>query len=536
MATNTESKTLRGLIFMRILLAALLALVLAVPAHAQSWFEAETAHFIVKSRDSEEATRHFAEQMERFDRGLRFLNGLDESHVETSRANKPMIYRFGDYIAMSRMYGQADAGIGGFFISRAGASVAFAPARRQRSNNSRERRDPTDSIEQVLLHEYTHYFMMQNFPAAYPRWYSEGYAEMISTMRFNDDGSFHIGDPPQSRGTSIAQLPTSRLEDMLDADRVLTGYDAYQHYVSGWLFTHYLNFDPAREAKLREFLVALGNGEDSLVAARRIFGDLADVQRDLARYLDRPFPGYDVRPNITTLPQVTMRRIESAEADLIDSEMALWRGVTREQARDIAVSLRLAVQQQPDSSYAHTLLAEAEHDSRQYDAADLAASRAIELDPQNQRAWLYRAYIALERAKTDPTQYDVARQHLQWARRLDLDDPRPLIAYYQSYYDQTAGADIPQQAIVALESAYEVSGNDIPFRLLLGRQLLIEERFTEARVVLLPALYSGHSYEEAEAEEFTPERLFAAIDARDRAAALELINKVLEPEDEDDEG
>lgn len=519
---------------MRFLLAALLALVLAVPAQAQSWFEAETAHFIVKSRDSEESTRRFAEQMERFDRGLRFLNGLDENHVETSRANKPVIYRFGDYISMSRMYGRADAGIGGFFISRAGASVAFAPSRRQRSNNSRERRDLTDSIEQVLLHEYTHYFMMQNFPAAYPRWYSEGYAEMISTMRFNDDGSFHIGDPPQSRGASIANLPASRLDEMLDAERVLTGYDAYQHYVTGWLFTHYLNFDPAREAKLREFLVALGNGEDSLTAGRRIFGDLDEVQRDLARYLDRPFPGYDVRPNITALPQITMRRIEGVEAELIDNEMTLWRGVTREQARDIAANLRIAVQQYPDSSYAHMLLAEAEHDSREYDLAESAAARAVELDPQNQRAWLYRAYVALERAKTDPAQFDIARQHLQQARRLDLDDPRPLIAYYQSYYDQTGGANIPEQAIVALESAYEVSGNDVPFRLLLGRQLLMEERFGEARVVLLPALYSGHSYETSEEDEFTPDRLFAAIDAQDRTLALELINEALELEDEDE--
>jgi tetratricopeptide (TPR) repeat protein len=523
---------------MRILLAALSAVLLAVglsaPAQAQEWYRAETAHFIVKSRDSEEATRQFAQTMERFDRGLRFLMGLPEDHVEASAANKPVIYRFGDYTDMSRIYGNASAGVGGFFISRAGAAVAFAPARRQRSNNSRDRRDRTDSIEQVLLHEYTHYFMMMNYPAAYPRWYSEGYAEMVSTMRFNDDGSFHIGDPPQSRGGIISDRPLSNLNEMLDADRQLTGYDAYQHYVTGWLFSHYMSFDRGREAKLREFLVAIGNGEDSLTAARRIIGDLNQIQRELVRYKQGPFPGYSVRPNITALPDVTVTPITGAEAALIDAEYTLKRGVTRPQARSLASRLRAAVQQYPVSSYAYGLLAEAEHDAKNYVEAEAAAARAVELDETNQHAWLVRAANALDRAVDDGTLYDPARQYIQRARRLDMSDPRPLIAYYKSFYQQTGGAGIPEQAIIALETAYDEAGDDIEYRLLMGRQLLLEERFREARVVLLPALYSGHTFEAEEEDDFTPDRLFEAIDASDRPRSLEWINKALEP-DEDEE-
>lgn len=519
---------------MRLFFAAFAALMLAIPAQAQTWWEAETAHFIVKSRDSEGDTREFAQTMERFDRGLRFLMGLPEDHIEESRANKPIIYRFGDYIDMSRMYGRANAGVGGFFISRAGASVAFAPARRQRSNNSRQRRDNTDSIEQVLLHEYTHYFMMQNFPAAYPRWYSEGYAEMVSTMRFADDGSFHIGDPPQSRGQMIYSRPASRLDQMLDANRSLTGYSAYQHYVTGWLFSHYMSFDPEREAKLREFLVAIGNGEDSLTAAERIIGDLDEIQRDLVDYKSGPFPGYDVRPNITTLPNVEMRQIEGVEQALITQEMSLWRGVTRDQAESIGRELRAAVQQHPTSSYAYMLLAEAEHDNRNYAAAETAAARAVELDPENQHAWLYRAYIALKLAEDDDAYYDTARDYLQRARELDVEDPRPLIAYYQSYYDEMGAGAVPEHAIIALEQAYDEAGDDTPYRLLLARQLLIEERFSEARVVLLPALFGGHRMETDDEDAFTPGRLFEAIDAADKVRSLELVNKVLEPEEDED--
>ena len=523
---------------MRLLTAALTTLMLAIaaPVAAQDWWEAETAHFIVKSRDSRSATQEFAETMERFDRGLRFLNNLPEDHVEQSRANKPVIYRFGDYVDMSRMYGNSEAGVAGFFISRAGASVAFAPARRQRSNNSRERRDRTQSIEQVLLHEYTHYFMMMNYPAAYPRWYSEGYAEMVSTMRFDDDGSFHIGDPPQSRGQMIFMMPASRLDQMLDAERKLTGYDAYQHYVTGWLFTHYMSFDPAREAKLREFLVALGNGEDSLTAAERLFGDLDDIQRDLVSYKSGPFPGYDVRPNVTDTPQVTVRKIEGAERALIDEEMRLKRGVSRESARSIAENLRREVAGFPESAHAYALLAEAEFDSREYERAASAAARAVELDADNVDAWIIRARAAMKLAESDPARFDEARDFLAEARAVDMADPRPLIAYYMSFYESGDVSDIPEQAIIALEQAYDEAGDDAEYRLILGRQLLIESRFDDARTVMLPALYGGHRVESDEDDAFTPDRLFAAIDARDRDQALQLINKVFDDAEEDDEG
>lgn len=525
---------------MRLFTAALATLagllLLAAPAQAQEWYRAETAHFIVKSRDSEEATRHFAELMERYDRGLRYLMGLPEDHVEESEANKPIIYRFGDYAVMSRLAtGNAAAGIGGFFISRAGSSVGFAPSRRQRSNDSRNRRDRTDSIEQVLLHEYTHYFMMQNYPAAYPRWYSEGYAEMVSTIRFNEDGSFHIGDPPQSRGDIIATRPLSDLDEMLDDDYVATGYDQYQHYVSGWLFSHYLNFTPAREAKLREYLVAIGQGEDSLTAARRIFGDLDAIQRELVSYRRGPFPGYDVRPREMGVPAVTITPITGPEVELIDVEYTLWRGVTRDQARPLAARLRTAGQQYPDSAYVHMLLAEAEHDSEDYAAGRAAATRATELDPRNQRAWLYQAYNATELGETDPAQYAAARRALGQARQIDPDDPRPLIAFYQTYYEEKDGVDLPEQAVAALEGAYDEAGSDVPFRLLLGRQLIVDNRLREARVVLMPGLYSGHAYEVEEDDDFTPQRLFDKIDAGDRDGALEMLNKLLDDEEEEED-
>jgi len=524
-----------GTDFMRLFIAALLATLLAIPAHAQDWWEAETAHFIIKSRDNEEEVREFAERVERFDRGMRFLQGMPQDHVEQSRANKPIIYRFGDYADMSRMAGAPGSGIAGFFISRAGHSVSFVPVEGRRRISNRARRQAEGNPDEVLFHEYTHYFMLQNVPATYPRWYSEGYAEMVSTMRFYSDGSFHIGDVPQDRAYQVKRMAQSRLNEMLDSDHTLSGRDAIQSYGTGWLLSHYLNFDIEREAKLREYLTALGNGEDSLETARRIFGDLGDLERELFRYKNGDFPGYNVRPDILTAPEVSLRPLEGAEAELIRQEMELWRGVTASQAESVARRLRSAVTEYPDSSYAFMLLAEAEHDSKNYEAAAAAAERAVELDPANQHALLYRGIIATKMAEDNADYYPTARQYLAAARSNDMEDPRPLIAYYDSYFQETDGVGMPEHAIIALEEAYDRAGSDHEYRLKLGRLLVFEERYDEAQVVLRPALFSGHSFEDIDEDEFTPNRLFDAIEEGNRDRALELIDKALGI-DEEDEG
>lgn len=527
---------------MRLLAAALAVLTglltLAAPARAQEWIEAETAHFIIKSRDGEAETREFAEQVERFDRGLRYLNALPEDHVEVSRANKPVIYRFGDFNDMARMAGAPGSGIAGFFISRAGRSVSFVPTRGFTTNNSRERRGPIrTNVNEVLFHEYTHYFMMQNFPAAYPRWYSEGYAEMLSTMRFLDGGAFHLGDVPQERAYQVFQMQDFRLRDMLDANHELTGREAFQHYGTGWLLSHYLSFDITREQTLRQYLVALGNGEDSLTAAERLFGDLRTMERQLDRYKQGPFPGYDVRPNVTTAPDVAIRRLTPVEVALIRHEMRLQVGVTPDDAVDVARDLRALAATHPDSSAVHRWLAEAEHDAKNYAASEAAGARAVELDPTNVDAWLYRAETAIEMAKTDPAYLQVARRHLAAAVDQDQNDPRAMILFYRTHYDQTGGQP-PEHAIIALEQALDEAGSDREYRLLLGRQLLIEDRMNDARVVLLPALFSGHSInsdnEDEEDARPTPQGVLNAMTAGERASAIEMLSKMLEPEDEDE--
>ncbi len=516
------------------LIVALIALFVAAPACAADWWQAETAHFIIKSRDSEAETRAFAIQLERFDGAMRALQNLPLDEKLPSRAVKLTVYRFGDEGEIGAQLG--NAGVAGFFLPQAGNSVAFVPARADRDPSSILRLGNGTSIDpgHVLQHEYTHYFMMQHFPGAYPGWYVEGYAETMGTLRLNPDGSFHIGDPPQARAYQVLEMRQFPLEEMLDSKHKLSYLDYIQFYGTGWLLTHYLNFDPRRQAELREYLVALGKGEDSLAAARRIFGDLDKMQDELLDYRSGPFPGYDVKPANYREPEVTTRRLTLAEVAMLREEMRLNRGVSKKQAKDLAADARGHVKGFETDYGALLILARAEATAENYDEAERLADKLIEMDPARPDAWLLCSDVAIERTEHDPAQAAKAREYATKAAALDGGDPRPLIDYYYSYV--RAKQEPPETAVIALEDAFDAAASDPGYRILLTRQLASEKRMDEARTVLLPIAFRGHSYEveDEDADKPSMDKLLALVEAGDRDGTIAMIDKLLE-EDEDED-
>lgn len=520
---------------MRLFFAAIF-LVLPAPAAAE-WWEAETANFIIKSEDSEAATRDFAIRLERFDAALRSLQGLPVGEEQPSRSTKLTVYRFGSDIDIARMAGASDSGIAGFYIPSAGDSVAFAPAkeRRERSRSvtspdARYSQETALGAETVLKHEYVHYFMMQHFPAAYPRWYVEGYAEMLATLRLNDDGSFFVGDPPVYRSYEVLNLSQFRLSEMLDARHDLSGIDAYMHYATGWLLTHYLNFNPTRLAQLNAYLTAIGQGEDSLAAGQRIFGDLRALDAELRSYRRGPFPGFEVKPvaNYTT-PEVRMRALDDAEEVVIDAEMRLRRGTTKEEAKRLLVSTHRDATPYPDDFAAQSVVARAAMLADDHAAAAALGEKLVEIDPDAAFGWLVRSMAAVGQIEGDPAQASIARSHAAKARSLDRYDPRSAISYYTSYLE--AGEAPPEQAVIALESVFDTAGSDPEYRIYLARQLLSEGRTANARTVLLPIAFRGHNQDPAKAEkEEDPslDKVMRLVDADDAPAAVAMIDALIE--------
>lgn len=501
----------------------------ATTARAE-WWEARTSHFIIYSESKREDAEAFARNLERFDNALRAIQNMPVPGPEVGDANRLKVYRTGDTDRLGYILNASGAGIGGIYFPRAGNPTSFVPAREKRSlSRGIDTSGPQLDIRSTLYHEYTHHFMLSNFSAAYPHWYVEGFAELYSSVVLKDKGKIEVGIVPQHRGEALKALPDVRLTRLFDTKAKLTGLEYYQSYTYGWMLTHYLNFNRERLGQLPAYLAALNKGEDSLTAAKRIFGDLDALQREVRKYKNGPFPGYEVQIANYVEPVVTMRRLTSAEEAVMQAHMRSVRGVTRSQAKDVASDLRGKAAPYPDSLFAQLALAEAEIDAQNFDAADAAADRAIAVDASSPLAHYWKAMVAMGRGEKDKAAYAAARPHLVKARRIDPKDPRPAIAYYQSFYD--AGEAVPEPAIIALEEVFPYASYDPTYRLLLGRQLIDEKKGDLARSVLAPIAFGSHSSD----EENPLQAVIAAIDAKNldeaRTKMAEIYKKMKDARD-----
>ena len=172
-------------------------------AHAE-WWEARTDHFVIVSEGSERDTTEFSRELERFDNALRVLQNMPVGEAVPDSA-KVTVYRFGRTSDIGELAGSY--GVAGFYIARAARPVAFTPAKEDR-RVSMQRVDSRTALnpQVVLFHEYTHHFMLRNFNGAYPSWYVEGFAELNSTIKLHDDGSFQVGAPANHRSAELFQM------------------------------------------------------------------------------------------------------------------------------------------------------------------------------------------------------------------------------------------------------------------------------------------------------------------------------------------
>jgi Flp pilus assembly protein TadD len=482
---------IEGGFFVRRLILSL-SILIAAPAQAE-WWEARTEHFIIYSEDDERDTRSFATELERFDHALRSLQSTKFAPIQ-SDSQRVTIFRAGDVEYISRL---AHGGAAGFYRPQL-YPVAFTPVRDRERGGNIIRRDSRTNLDpkSVLFHEYAHHFMFQYFPAAYPSWYVEAFAETVATIDLKDDGSFHLGNPPNWRsdllfGSMLTVTPQSLLASTAKPDFE----DFIGWYSVGWLMNHYLTFEPSRRAQLQTYLRLVNQGMDSAPAAKQAFGDLDKLGGEIARYKRAgKLGGIDVRPATRPNPQVVLRKLTDDEEAVMRVKARSKAGVTRSDAARVAADARAVSARYPTSFAAQLALAEAEFDAEQYEGASAAADRALQLRPNSVEALVAKGVILLERGKKDKQYLAPARTFIAKAYALDPADPAPLYLNYLTYY--YSGQAIPESAVIGLERAYDDARQDSGLRLVLARQLLAEKKGALARDILLPLGLNPHESKE----------------------------------------
>ena len=488
--------SVRGLVF-------LASFALATAADA-NWSRASSEHFVIYSEQKPDKLRAFAEHLERFDGAVRAVRGMAD--LPLSKGNRVTIFRLAKVEDVQRLAGDKSGFIAGFYRGSAAGSVAFVSKGEASdaqvvtytgSNIGYHSANTSLGESTILLHEYSHHLMMQDLDVPYPEWLVEGFAEFMSTAKFESDGSVGIGLPATHRYAGLTlgeQLP---LETLLSGhyDKITTE-QRESVYGRGWLLTHYLTFEPSRKGQLAAYLRAIAKGSDPLTAARAAFGDLKRLEQELDLYRQRPtLPYLKVKGDSLKVGSIQISPLSQGGSAVVPLLAEVRNGVAASEAQSLAQKVRTVERSYPGDELVETTLAEAELGANHPEAAEAAADRAAQLDPRSTDAMVLKGRAIAARGATADAKlrhalFVQARQIFIAANKLDPEDPEPLMEFYSAFARE--GLPPTANAIAALHYASDLAPQDTGLRITSAMQYLSDGKPADARHALIAVAYDPH--------------------------------------------
>lgn len=463
---------------------ALALAMLASPAHAE-WHQAQSDNFVIYADDSAEDIQRFGQMLERYHAAMELLTGREVP--APSPSNRVTIYVVGGEREFEKL--GLGENVAGFYIPRAGGSVAFVPSIRLRSGE-------TDFSIIVLMHEYAHHFLISGSRHAMPRWLSEGAAEFFASAKFPSDGSVEIGRPAYHRAAELTYAADVSVEELLDHKlyEKQRGKQSDAYYGRAWALYHYLSFDEDRRGQLAAYWKSVASGSSSREAAVSVFGDLEELEKDLDSYLRRRrMLSYDLPADRLPIGSVGVRQVSRGMAEVLPLVIRSKRGVDDKAAAELLPEIQSVAARFPKDPQVLAALAEAEYDAGNDAAAIAAADRAIAADPAVKNAYVQKGY-ALFRTAPDAEDRDAAYKAamvpFSALNKLENDHPLPLIYFYRSYAER--GETPSDHARHALERASMLAPFDKGLAMEVAMMQAQEGRIEWARATLQPIAADPH--------------------------------------------
>lgn len=465
----------------------LLALVLPGAARAE-WLQASSAHFVVYADDSERDIRKFSDQLERYHAAMAAL--MSAQLPLPSPSNRVTVYIVKNDAEVRRLHRGDDRFVRGFYVPRAGNSLAIVPHVTTGTTD-------LDFSMTALLHEYAHHYMISSSTFPMPRWYSEGGAEFFASASFPSKGGVSVGRPAMHRAAELLLPGFARdvkAVDLIDPPKETKsrGYDAF--YGKSWLLFHYLVMDDKRDGQMTRYLQAMAKGKSSREAGLEVFGDFAQLERDLDSYLtkSRMF-AFTLPPAMISVGPIEVRRLTPGEAAIVPIRTRSQLGVDEAEAKALLVEARAVAVRFPEDPAVLSGLAEAEHDAGNDKEAIAAADTALAKDPSQVNAYIQKGKALFRMAADAPDRaaaYSKARVVFAALNRREIDHPMPLIYYYRSFVEQ---GQVPSQlAVDGLARAVELAPFDLGLRMTLASEQVRLRQFEQAKQTLGPIAYNPH--------------------------------------------
>ncbi|WP_066800067.1 hypothetical protein [Sphingomonas soli] len=467
---------------MRKLLIAIIFLLPPLSANAQ-WHKAVSDHFVIYAEGDEAWLRNYAEELERFDRGIRSFRNLPDSPAGT--ANKVTLF----VVEPSNLSRLAGSRMGNLARATESGSVAFLP----RTSN-----DP-EATRRPLFHAYAHHVYAVAWPnVTIPGWLQEGLAEFHGTTEFRPDGSIVLGRELGARMRALNPADREPIIKMLNLQRQEPGERIFT--TGGWLLTHLLTFSPGRENQIGAYIAAINSGK-SLSEAAQVFGSMDKLGADLIKYRRGTglkavvVPASDLKSGPVTVHALTL-----GEAAMIDVRMESQGPGDEKAAQALYARAKAAAAPYADDADAQLVLAKAAYDAKDFAATEAAADRVIATDPKLPGGYAYKAMAMTARAQAEKDKsaprWAAIRKVLADGKRLNPDNPQLLMLFYRSFGD--SGIPLNQPAKQALYHAVAVAPDVRTIRVAAAAQLIEDGSGEEAKIVLRPLAFDPHNAKSGE--------------------------------------
>lgn len=467
--------------------SAFISLAIATPSHA-AWLKAETDRFVVYSDGRESELTAFVTKLTTFDAMLR------EIHTQagaTPTTGKFIVYLVSGSGQLRRLWPGVSPSIRGYY--RADTTGAYAVA--VRSDNG-----GWLGADDVLFHEYMHRFMLETFPAAYPGWLVEAYAEYFATTEIRPD-HVEIGNYSQERAYSLRAetwLPWSEVLGKSVAE--LRPAQRSVFYAQAWMLLHYMMADRDRRVQLNTAITKIGAGKNPVEAFQEATGmDEEQLNKALRAYINAKIALRRGPNPLKAPPAIVVTPLAPSADSLLLEAQRLEDGVAEAARGAFLEDLRARCAKYPGDRLAELTLARLEAAYGDAGVADVIIKRWLEKEPESADVLRLAADAEISAAARNPADRDkhlrAARPFLGKAYQKDPDDFRLLYSYA---YARSIEPGYPtENELKALLRAHELAPSVEAIAIQAGAALLRRGQRDRALRILQPVANDPHGGESA---------------------------------------
>jgi hypothetical protein len=466
-------------------------------AYADTWYKAESEHFVVYSNVSAKETEAYVSNLEKY----RYVMGAFHQRAEADDLPSPKldIYFVKGSDDLKKVMPEMGGNILGFARICANGAAAYSLYDGDKIKPAARILDQIENDSQtVLFHEYAHLFMLTYSGVAYPSWFIEGFAEYYGTTRIQDT-QVVIGMAWSGRiytlNTEEGHLSWAYL--LQDAPAARQKH-VYAYYAQSWLLTHWIMSAPERKKAFTAYLKAIGEGQDTSQAFEAAFGipvkSLNSVMRKYLNELKATVYGIKDMPT----PKISLSPLPATVNNLIMLDSGSRSCLSDAYGPVALAKIRTETAKYPDDAYAKGVLARAEivlGDEEKALPYYQAYTAANPTDSEGffrlgQTFYLMAAHNKLVTGETAESQIKKARAAL--GKAYQLDPLNPVNLYYYSLTGKR-GPDYPDDS--TLNAAYEahlLMPSVREYALQAASLLILKNRLSDARGVLIPLANDPH--------------------------------------------